>query len=74
MPENDITIEGRTFQEVEESASVEEGLAVVKVELGTLGLTGREEVGNDLSFQAFGKGVVKLDLGVERVSGCPGLG
>lgn len=46
----------------------------MEVEFGTLGLGGREEVGNDFGLQALGESVIELDLRIEGVLGCPGLG
>lgn len=69
-----ITAEGWTLEEVDKSAGVEKRLAVMEIEFGTLGLGGGEEVGNDFSFQPFGKSVIKFDFRVEGVKGGPGLG
>lgn len=70
---NNVSIEGGTLEEIKEGTGVEEGLLEVKVELGTLGLGGRKELSEDLSLQAVGEGVVKLNLGVESVVGSPSL-
>lgn len=74
VAEDNITAKGRALEEVDEGAGMEEGLAIMEVEFGTLGLRGGEEVGNDFGLQALGESVVKLDLCVEGIEGCPGLG
>jgi hypothetical protein len=50
------------------------GLLEVEVELSTLGLLGREVLGQDLSLETLGNVVVELELGVEGVGGGPCLG
>lgn len=74
VSEDNITVEGWTLKEIEESASVKEGLAIVEVELSTLGLARGEEVGDNLGLQAFGKGIIELNLSVKSVGGSPSLG
>lgn len=74
MSDNGVTVEGRTLQQIEEGASVEQRLAEVEVELGTLALGGGKELGKDLGLEAVGNGVVKLNLGVESIEGGPCLG
>lgn len=74
VAEDDITAEGGALEEVDESAGVEEGLTIMEVEFGTLGLGGGEEVGNDFGFQALGESVVELNFCIEGVEGGPGLG
>lgn len=74
VAEDNITAEGGALEEVDESAGVEQRLAIVKIEFGTLRLGGGEKVCNDFSLQPLGQSVVKLDLCVEGVEGRPGLG
>ena len=47
------------------------GLLEVQVELSTLSLGLWEEGTQNLGLQAFGDGVVKLDLGIESIDGIP---
>lgn len=74
MANNNITVERRALEKVEETTGAEEGLLEVQVDLGALALGGREERCEDFSLEAVGEGVVKLDLGVESVGSGPGLG
>jgi hypothetical protein len=71
---NGIEVGGWALNEVKECASVEVWLLEVKVDLGGGGLAGWEETTEDLSLEALGNGVVKLNLGVKSVGGVPGLG
>ena len=59
---------------VGEDTAVEVGLLEVEVDLLALVAGSRAEVGEDLSLQAAGKGVVELDLSSENVGGVPRLG
>ena len=59
---------------VDEGAAVEVGLLEVEVDLLALVAGSRVEVGEDLSLQAAGKGVVELDLGGQEVGRVPRLG
>lgn len=74
VAEDDITAKCGALEEVDEGAGVEEGLAIMEVEFGALGLGGGGEIGNDFGLQALGESVVELDLCVEGIEGCPGLG
>lgn len=59
---------------VSEDTAVEVGLLEVEVDLLALVAGGRAEVGENLSLQAAGEGVVELDLGSKDVGGVPRLG
>lgn len=74
VADNSIDVGDGALEEVEESTAVEAGLLEVKVELGTLGSGGGEEVEETLKLEALSKGVSDLDLGVEGVGGVPSLG
>lgn len=74
VADDGVDVGGGALQEVEEGTAVEAGLLEVEVELGTLGVSGREEVEETLELEALGEGVVDLELGVESVGGVPGLG
>lgn len=74
VADNGIDVGGGALEEVEEGTAVEAGLLEEKVELGTLGGGGGEEVEETLELEALGEGVVDLNLGVEGVGGVPGLG
>jgi hypothetical protein len=50
---------------------VEVGLLEVQVQLGALGLGGRQEGAEQLGLEALGDGVVDLDLGVESIDSVP---
>ena len=74
LTDDGVNVGSGTLEQVEEDAAVEVGLLEVQVELGALGLGGRQEGAEQLSLKALGDGVVDLDLGVESVDGVPGLG
>ena len=74
VAKNGIEVSRGAVEEIEESTSVQVGLLEVKVELSTLGLLGREVLGNDLSLETLGNVVVELELGVEGVGSSPRLG
>lgn len=74
VAKDNITAKCRALEEIDEGAGVEEGLAIMEVKFGALRLGGGEEVGNDFGLQALGESVVELDLCVEGIEGCPGLG
>jgi hypothetical protein len=74
VAENGVEVSGRAVQEVEEGTGVQVGLLEVEVELGTLGLLSGQVLGEDLSLEALGDVVVKLELGVESVGSGPRLG
>lgn len=59
---------------VSEDTAMEVGLLEVEVDLLALVAGSGAEVGEDLSLQAAGEGVVELDLGSEDVGGVPRLG
>ena len=73
VSDNGVTVERGALEEIKEGASVEEGLAEVKVKLGALALSGGKELGEDLGLESVDNVVVKLNLGVEGVEGGPGL-
>lgn len=73
MSDNGITNEGRSPEEVDKGASMEQWLFEVKVELGALGLRGREELSKNLGFESVGEGVVEFDLSIKSVERCPCL-
>lgn len=59
---------------VDKGAAVEVGLLEVEVDLLALVAGSGVEVGENLSLQAAGEGVVELDLGSQQVGGVPRLG
>ena len=59
---------------VDESTAVEVGLLEVEVELLALVAGVGSKVGENLSLQATGEGVIELNLGREQVGGVPRLG
>ena len=74
VADDSIDVGGGALEEVEEGTAVEVVLLEVQVELGALGLRGREEGEESLGLEALGEGILDLDLGVESVGGVPGLG
>lgn len=74
VAENSVEVGGGAVEEVEEGTGVQVGLLEVEVELSTLGLLGREVLGQDLSLETLGDVVVELELGVEGVGSGPSLG
>lgn len=74
VAENSVEVGGRAVQEVEEGTSVQVGLLEVEVELGALGLLSGLVLSENLSLEALGNVVVKLELGVESVGSGPRLG
>ena len=71
LADNSIDVGSWTLEEIEESTGVQVGLLEVQVELSTLSLGLWEEGTQNLGLQAFGDGVVKLDLGIESIDGIP---
>jgi len=65
---------GGTIEQVKECTGVEVRLLEMQVELCTLLLGVRQELCEKLGLQSLGDGVIKLDLGVERVGSRPRLG
>lgn len=74
VAENGVEVGGGAVKQIEEGTGVQVGLLEVQVELGALGLLGGLVLGEDLSLEALGNVVVKLELGVESVGGGPSLG
>lgn len=74
VAEDSVEVGRWALEKVEESTGVQVRLLEVQVQLRTLGLGGREVLGENLSLEALGNVVVKLKLGVESVGGVPDLG
>lgn len=74
VAKNGIEVGRWALQQVEEGARVHVGLLEMQVQLGTLGLRGREVLRQNLSLEALGDVVVKLKLGVQGIGGVPRLG
>ena len=74
MAKSQVNVCYGAFEEVDKGANVEVGLLVVEVEFAAVGALRGHVVGEDLGFEAFRKVVFELELGVETIGGCPGLG
>jgi hypothetical protein len=74
MSDDSVQVGSWAFEEIKESAGVEVWLLEVEVELDSLGLGAWEEVAQNLSLEALGNVVCKLNLGLEDVGGVPALG
>lgn len=71
MAQNGVDVGGGSLEEVEESTEVEVGLLIMEIDFSAVGLLGRQVVGEDFGFQAFGELVFEFDLGIERVTRGP---
>lgn len=74
LADDGINVRSWALEQVEEGTAVEVGLLEVQVELGTLCVLLWEEGAQELSLEALGDGILKLDLGIEGICGVPCLG
>lgn len=74
MANYDISIELRTFQNVEESACMKVGLLVMNVDFRSCLLGRRQEVPKKFNLDTICKGILQLNLGVQSIESGPCLG